>query len=133
MGGLALRAWLRAADNEARVHHVVTIGTPHGGTWLGRFSQVTNGSQMRLGSAWLTQLRSVESPQRYARFTCWYTNCDNIVFPTSTGSLPGADNRLMRGVAHVSLAFDAQVMQSSLALLGAPQSRGQVAAASALS
>ena len=30
-------------------------------------------------------------------FTCWYSNSDNIVFPTSVASLPGADNRLAAG------------------------------------
>ena len=29
MGGLAARAWLKRMKAEARVHHVVTIGTPH--------------------------------------------------------------------------------------------------------
>ena len=34
MGGLAARAWLRAPANRGRVHRVITIGTPHHGTWL---------------------------------------------------------------------------------------------------
>ncbi len=38
MGGLAIRAWLRAYQSDARMHHAITLGTPHGGTWLGRFS-----------------------------------------------------------------------------------------------
>ena len=51
------------------------------------------------------------------KFTCWYTNCDNIVFPASTATMPGADNRLVRGVAHVELAFHPQVMRDSMALI----------------
>jgi Alpha/beta hydrolase family len=114
MGGLVARAWLRAADDDRRVHRVVTIGTPHGGTWLGQFSHVTNGAQMRLQSSWLQQLHSDESPARRTRFTCWYSNCDNIVFPTSTAMLPGADNRLVVGAAHVQLAFVDEVVSGSL-------------------
>ncbi|RZJ55540.1 MAG: alpha/beta fold hydrolase, partial [Acidovorax sp.] len=30
MGGLAARAWLRAHQGDARVHRVLTLGTPHG-------------------------------------------------------------------------------------------------------
>lgn len=116
MGGLAARAWLRAVGDDGRVHRVITIGTPHGGTWLGQFSHVTNGAQMRLQSSWLQQLRQSEPPGRYALFTCWYSNCDNIVFPTSTATLPGADNRLVKGAAHVQLAFVAEVMGESLAM-----------------
>ena len=56
----------------------------------------------------------------YARFVCWYANTDNIVFPASTGNLPGADNRLLTGQPHVAMAFSEEVMQGTLDLLGAP-------------
>jgi triacylglycerol esterase/lipase EstA (alpha/beta hydrolase family) len=118
MGGLAARAWLRAERADARVHHVVTIGTPHHGTWLGRFSHLPNGRQMRLGSEWLLSLAEGEARHRPA-FTCWYSNCDNVVFPASTATLAGASNRLVRGSGHVALAFCDQVMTQSLRLIEA--------------
>lgn len=114
MGGLALRAWLRAKDGASRVHRVVTIGTPHRGTWLGRFSSTPNGRQMKLDGEWVRELAR-EQPR--VRFTCWYSNCDNIVFPASTATLPGADNRLVRGPAHVELAFEPQVFAHALETL----------------
>ena len=117
MGGLAARAWLKGMKAESRVHHVVTIGTPHRGTWLARFGHGHNGRQMRLLSDWQSQLDHEMPADRHALFTCWYSNCDNIVFPTSTATLPGADNRLVRGAAHVQLAFLPQVMDATLALL----------------
>ncbi|CAM3610710.1 esterase/lipase family protein [Polaromonas hydrogenivorans] len=117
MGGLAVRAWLKRMQAEARVHHVVTIGTPHRGTWLARFGQGHNGRQMRLLSDWQAQLDHGMPAGRQALFTCWYSNCDNIVFPASTATLPGACNRLVRGAAHVQLAFVPQLMQATLALL----------------
>ena len=117
MGGLATRAWLRACQADARVHHIITLGTPHGGTWLGRFSRSANGRQMQLGSEWVRQLRTTEPPARASLFTCWYSNCDNIVFPTSTAALAGADNRLVEGVAHVEMALDPGVMRECLDLI----------------
>lgn len=120
MGGLAARAWLQRMKAEARVQHVVTIGTPHYGTWLARFGHSPNSHQMRLRSRWQAQLDHGMPADRHTRFTCWYSNCDNIVFPTSTASLPGADNRLVRGAAHVQLAFLPQVMNATLALLDTP-------------
>ena len=117
MGGLAARAWLRIMKAEARVCHVVTIGTPHRGTWLARFSLVTNGRQMQLSGPWHQALDLDMPSHRHALFTCWYSNCDNIVFPSSTATLPGADNRLVHGAAHVQLAFLPQVMDASLALI----------------
>ena len=117
MGGLAARSWLRIRQADVRVHHVVTIGSPHRGTWLGRFSHLANGRQMHLQSEWLDALAGYATEARHARFTCWYSNCDNIVFPTSTATLPGADNRLVRGVAHVNLAFHPDVMDATLSLI----------------
>jgi len=117
MGGLAARAWLRACAGEARVQHVITLGTPHRGTWAGRFSRAANGRQMALDGDWVGALSGAEPPGRAALFTCWYSNCDNIVFPTSTATLRGADNRLIAGVAHVEMARRPEVLQGCLALL----------------
>ena len=120
MGGLAVRAWLRARQADGRVHKVLTLGTPHGGTWLGRFSQAVNGRQMSLAGDWVQGLHKAEPAERAQRFTCWYSNCDNIVFPASTAALAGADNRFVPGLAHVQMAFDPAVMRACLEEIGAP-------------
>lgn len=121
MGGLAARAWLRANPaNEARIQRVITIGTPHFGTALSPEKALlpfTNTHQMQRLGAWTQQLARDEPATRYAIFTCWYGNCDNIVVPTSTAMLPSADNRPVTAQGHVSMAFDAKVMQESLVLL----------------
>lgn len=122
MGGLAARAWLAATPGAAlRVQKIVTIGTPHRGTWLARFSHLANGRQMRHDCDWQQSLVARElalHPQRNAElFVCWYSNTDNIVFPASTATLPGADNRLVTGAAHVALAFHPRVMAESLAMV----------------
>lgn len=108
MGGLAVRAWLHRVGPEV-AQHVITIGTPHRGTWLARFGMSRNGHQMRLAdNPWLDALLSPETA--YAgRYTCFYGHCDNIVFPPSTATLPGADNRHVPGTAHVHLAFQEAV------------------------
>lgn len=127
MGGLVARAWLAkpmAEGNADLVDHVVTIGSPHRGTWLARFSQARNGRQMRIGSKWLEQLGQAWHagvPHGLpARFTCWYSNADNIVMPPSTATLPGADNRFIQGVPHVDMAFQPEVMAHAMALLARP-------------
>ncbi|MES2786743.1 MAG: alpha/beta fold hydrolase [Pseudomonadota bacterium] len=117
MGGLAARAWLAARPGADRVHRVVTIGSPHRGTWLGRFSRTANGREMRLDGDWIRGLLPRLDASVNARFICWYSNCDNIVFPVETATLPGADNRLLPGVAHVQLAFHPEVMRATLALI----------------
>ena len=122
MGGLAARAWMRDFDGDRRVHRVVTIGTPHRGTFLGRYGRTPNTRQMREGSGWLQQLAAQEPPERYRRFVCYWGHCDNIVFPASTATLPGADNRHVAGVAHVDMAFHPEVVNEVLALVAASAS-----------
>ena len=117
MGGLAARAWLQTMRADGAVHHIVTIGSPHQGTWLARFSHSLNGQQMRLASSWQAQLDAGMPTNRRALFTCWYSSSDNIVFPTTSATLAGADNRLVRGKAHVQMAFSPPLIEATLALL----------------
>lgn len=121
MGGLAVRAWLNTQSAQHRVHHVITLGTPHRGTWLARFSRAASGRQMALGGNWTQALAQAEPPGRAALFTCWYSNCDNVVFPASSATLPGADNRLIAGVAHVQMARHAEVMDACLRTIRASE------------
>jgi hypothetical protein len=67
---------------------------------------------MRLGGEWVRQLQAAEPSGRAARFTCWYSNCDNIVFPASTATLADASNRLLEGVAHVDMACHPVVVRA---------------------
>lgn len=120
MGGLAARAWLRKAGDAQRVAHVVTIGSPHHGTWLGRFSSVRNGREMRQHSPWLAELARAEASRARPPSTCWYSNCDNIVFPAATATLPGARNLFLPGVAHVAMAFHPDVVAGTLRVVEAP-------------
>ena len=105
MGGLAVRAWLAGAPQQrtAQVHRVVTIGTPHRGTWLARFARTVDGREMRIGSRFLEELTARESAVERQRFTCFWSDCDNIVFPSANATLEGADNRAVAGWAHVHL------------------------------
>jgi hypothetical protein len=78
--------------------------------WL----QQLNGSKWVVGVSPADDSNAIKIP---IRFTCWYSNCDNIVFPASTATLQGADNRLVQGAGHLQLAFRPEVMETTFALI----------------
>lgn len=103
MGGLAIRAWLERYRADSRVRRIITVATPHRGTWLARYAHTRNGKEMRIGCQWLKALAAHETPDRLSLFTCYYGPCDNIVFPVACGTLEGAVNRMIETRAHMDM------------------------------
>lgn len=118
MGGLATRAWLRRYNADHRVAGVITIGTPHHGTWPARLAWTRNAREMRQHSRWIASLSAAETPSRRALFTCYFGHCDNIVFPAASATLPDATNVHLPGVAHVHMAGAPAVFDAMMARLG---------------
>jgi pimeloyl-ACP methyl ester carboxylesterase len=116
MGGLAARAWL-ASRPQASLHRLVTIASPHAGTRLGAHGRGTNVRQMRLGSEWLARLATSETPELRARFVCFWSHCDNIVFPTRSATLAGADNRHLPVTPHVQMVEHPAVFDEVLRIV----------------
>lgn len=122
MGGLVVRSWLCSGNCDSLVHRVVTIGTPHQGTMLARIGLSANARQMRPGSTWLQTLADAEPPERRRRFTCFFSNCDNVVFPVSRAHLSGADNHHLPGRAHLQLLESETVFTEVLRWVAGPPS-----------
>jgi triacylglycerol lipase len=99
MGGLIARAYLRKYG-PARVRQLVTLGSPHNGTYHAYLAQGTNGRQMRPGNAWLTELArtKVNVP-----FTSIYSVYDTMVSPQDSSRLPEANNVEIADMGHVTM------------------------------
>ena len=126
MGGLAARFWwARERRNGRRLRRLITIGTPHRGTWLARFGHTRNGIEMRPGSPFLRMLESEEPPDVGEVFTCFYSRCDNIVFPPSRAQLTGARNVQLPGRPHLSMLDEPLVFEelTSWAAVNSVQAR----------
>lgn len=120
MGGLAVRRWWLTTHAE-RVHHLITLGSPHRGTWLARLGLSPNVRQMRLHSEWLAEIAALEGPGRVQRMTCFYSACDNIVFPTTTATIAGASNRHLCATAHVHMVSHPAPWAEAVRQLELPQ------------
>ncbi|HWS74473.1 MAG TPA: alpha/beta fold hydrolase, partial [Quisquiliibacterium sp.] len=108
MGGLAARAWLRATGGELAAR-VVTLGTPHRGTFHARLGVGANTRQMRIDNDWLRALEASETPALRELFTVVLSHHDNIVAPQAIQTLPGAHTVEFAGIGHLSLAYDRRV------------------------
>ena len=120
MGGLAIRAWLARTGDASRYHRAVTIGSPHRGTWMARHSSSRNGREMRVGSSWLHRLEVLEKVMPPARFVCFWSRCDNIVFPSANATMPGVDNRHLETTPHVQMIHHPAVIEEVLRLVREP-------------
>jgi triacylglycerol lipase len=109
MGGLVARAWLRTraarkrSDGQDEAARLITIGTPHRGTWLAGLAMTVNARQMRLDSAWISALAGKEPSTLSGLITSWWSECDQIVYPAPTGVYPGSEAKQLRGVGHIAL------------------------------
>ena len=116
MGGLVALELARERQGEG-VRRCVTIATPHAGaTWGGPILGACAG-QLRMGSAFLTQLA-------LARFAfpllSIYSSHDNVVHPPSTSSMAerGGRDLVLDGGAHLSVLFDRRVHDAVAEFLG---------------
>src|SRR3954469_12570636 len=86
MGGIVARAWLRSraahrrSDGTEEAARLITIGTPHRGTWLARLAMAPNVRQMRVDSEWMRTLAAREPPTLPGIITSWWSECDQIVY-----------------------------------------------------
>jgi triacylglycerol esterase/lipase EstA (alpha/beta hydrolase family) len=110
MGGLAIRAWMRA-HGVHRAARVVTLGTPHAGTHVARHTRTPNGQQMGWQSQWLAELASSESKEARALKRIAITAQDNIVYPQRAQVLPEVTHTVFEGIGHVQMCLHPPVIQ----------------------
>ena len=99
MGGLVCRAYLRQFGG-AKVTHLVTLGSPHYGTFHAYLASGPNGLQMRPGNAWLTKLNETRMT---VPFTSIYSAHDGIISPQESSRVAEAVNVQISGIGHVSM------------------------------
>ena len=114
MGGLAIRAWMRAHGT----HHAagaLTLGTPHVGTQIAKGQRTLNGRQMEWHSDWLAALAQSEYDAVRALFHIAISPQDNIVYPQRAQVLPGITATVFEGLGHLQLCLDPAVLKWLLA------------------
>jgi pimeloyl-ACP methyl ester carboxylesterase len=113
LGGLIARYYVQRLGGHERVHSLVTLGTPHGGTQAARLLPATLGRQLRPGSDLVAEL-SQPAPDVATRFVAYWSDLDQLILPKRNARLVHPDlrvrNELVRRVGHMSLPIDPRVV-----------------------
>jgi triacylglycerol esterase/lipase EstA (alpha/beta hydrolase family) len=116
MGGLVARAYV-AKHGAARVARVVTLGSPHRGSWLACLGPGANAREMLPGSAFLAELERHEAQAGSPVAASIYSPHDNMVMPQAAARVEGARNVSIPGLGHISMLASPRVVQALLAEL----------------
>ncbi|MFZ0157616.1 MAG: alpha/beta fold hydrolase [Kineosporiaceae bacterium] len=127
LGGLIARYYVQRLGGDERVHTLVTLGSPHGGSLLAYGLPVQLGRQLRPGSELYVELaRPV--PACRTRFVAYYSNLDQLVVPHLNGRIEHPDlavrNIAIHAVGHMSLPIHPPVVREIGALLSQLDSHG---------
>jgi hypothetical protein len=113
MGGLIARYYVTRLGGDAHVHTLVTLGTPHTGSYLAYIWNNGLTRQLRPGSALFEELaRPVKDCQ--TRFVVYWSDLDQVVVPPRNSALHHDDlnvhNIALHGVGHMSLPITSSVV-----------------------
>jgi pimeloyl-ACP methyl ester carboxylesterase len=113
LGGLIARYYVMRLGGDARVHTLVTLGTPHGGTFNAYALPSHLCRQLRPDSALMRELRA-PAPGCRTRFVAYWSDLDQMVFPQRNASLNHPDlvvhNIEVHGTGHMSLPINGDVV-----------------------
>jgi triacylglycerol lipase len=113
MGGLVARYYVQRMGGDQRVHTLVTLGTPHSGTFAARLVPHPVARQLRPGSELIAELAQPAEGCR-TRFVAFWSDFDQMIIPSGSARLEhpdlGARNVFIGGVGHLSLPIDGRVV-----------------------
>ena len=115
MGGLIARYYVTRLGGDAHVHTLVTLGTPHQGSYLAYAWSNGLTRQLRPGSKLFAELaQPVRDCQ--TRFIVYWSDLDQVVVPQRNAALHHEDlnvhNIALHGVGHMSIPITRSVVHA---------------------
>ena len=113
LGGLIARYHVTRLGGDARVHTLITLGTPHSGSYAAYALPTTLMQQMRPGSG---LMRELDRPVRgcRTRFISYWSDTDWAIHPQRNAALRhpdlGARNVKLHGAGHLTLPMLGEVV-----------------------
>jgi hypothetical protein len=136
MGGLVARYYVQRLGGDARVHTLVTLGSPHEGTLPAYALPHPLVRQLRPGSDVVREL-SEPAPGCRTRFVAVWSDLDQMIVPKRSAQIVHPDltarNVFVRGVGHMSLPVDGRVVHEICTTLAHLDHEGHTVAVGATS
>jgi triacylglycerol lipase len=110
MGGMVARYYVQRLAEPGRVQRLVTISSPHRGTWTGFLRNNKGARQMRPGSEFLRGLHEERHKLDGVRFTSIWNPFDLMILPASSSVVAEARSVRVNVVAHPLMVRDRRVM-----------------------
>jgi triacylglycerol lipase len=115
LGGVVARYHVQRQGGDARVHTLVTLGSPHSGTTAARVLPLRLCRQLRPGSDLITELAQ-PAPRCRTRFLAVWSDLDQLIYPKASAGIDHPDldaaSVLVPGVGHMSLPANPQVARA---------------------
>ena len=136
MGGLIARYYVQRLGGDARVHTLVTLGTPHEGSAYAKLVPHNVARQLRPNSDIVQELRE-PAPGCRTRIVAVWSDLDQMIVPKRSARIVHDDlnarNVFVRGVGHMSLPLDGRVVHEIVTTLAHLDSDGTTLAPGATS
>jgi triacylglycerol lipase len=120
LGGLVARYYVQRLGGDARVHTLVTLGTPHHGTMMAYLLPTPVLHQLRPDSDLVTELAAA-SPGCRTRFVAVWSELDAWIVPKRSARLDHPDllltNHQVHHVGHLSLPVDPTAVRTVVSSL----------------
>ncbi len=120
MGGLICRTYIQQLGGLARTERLITIATPHQGTWTAYTYNRLACVQMRPGSQFLTALNCDLSILGKINFTSIWTPLDLTILPANSSYLPVGEMLPIFSPFHYTMVRDPRILHLVAARLRAP-------------
>lgn len=113
LGGLITRYYVQRLGGDSRVHTLVTLGTPHHGTYLAKAAPLLPLMRQLAPSSRVIQELADPAPGCRTRFLAFHSDVDPLVVPSSNARLEHPDlnvqNIAVRGVGHLSMPHNGRI------------------------
>ena len=111
MGGLICRWYVQQLGGLARTERLITIATPHQGTWSAYTYNRPACIQMRPGSRFLADLNRDLRDLQKVQFTSIWTPFDLTILPPTNSYLPVGEMVQVLSPFHATLLLDPRILQ----------------------